>query len=484
MTRKHVRRWALGLLTIAAACGGSDLLGPEGDLFDAFVESMDVEALQELVVSSDAQVEVELLPGSLTAEVLAVRREGRSEEERIQSRIVALDPSGGSLTLLLGELTIPFDADTGFWIGGDNVGREHFFAEVRGALEAGNEPAVVVERPVPVVPQDPEDSEFVARGVALTGEGTPSLRANIDADNLVWAVEPTGDQPDGWLTVFGIQIQLRVRDGTTAIESHNHDFEELEDFEALVHAVNVDAGTLTLGEGAVLRIVDRTQIVEGDGLLPSLAAVAEALEAHQTVVAWGYGVVEGREPLRLLAVKVALKIRDAEEPHVRVFEGRVGSVDLEGRALVLQDGTRVWVLDATELLAYDDHSPGSLEAVAHALAAGRMVLAWGAGEVESDDPPELSGLRVVLKSVVEDFEQDVADVDGDALVLENGWVVHVGADTELVATDDSSPTTLEGVGDALAAGDRVRAWGWGFVVGQEPIELDAVRVTLRRIPAG
>jgi hypothetical protein len=483
MTRRHVRRWALGLLTIVAACGTSDLVGPEGDLFDAFVESMDVESLQELVVSSDAQIEVELLPGGLTAEVLAVRRE-RSEEERIQSRIVALDPSAGSLTLLLGELTISFNAETGFWFGGDNVGREHFFAEVQGALEAGKEPAVVVERPVPEMPQDPDDPDFVAHAVALTGEGSPSLRVNIDADNLVWAVEPAGDEPDGWLTVFGIHIQLRVRDGTTAIESHHHDFEELEDFEAVVHAVNLDAGTLTVGDGAVVRIVDRTQIVEGDGLLPSLRAVAEALQVHQTVVAWGYGVVEGREPLRLLAVKVAFKIRDAEEPHVQEFEGRVGSVDLEGRALVLQDGTRVWVLDATELLAYDDHSPASLEAVAHALAAGRTVLAWGAGEVESADPPELRGLRIVLKSVIEDFEQDVATVDGGALVLESGWVVHVGEDTELVAADDSSPTTLQGASDALAAGDRVRAWGWGFVVDQEPVELDAVRVTLRRIPAG
>ena len=574
MLRKLLQLRALSLLFLLAACDTSDILGPEGEGLESFVQSLDVAGLEEVVFSGSSQVEVELLAGGLTAREIAVRNEGRSEEERIQSKIVALEPSdgSGSLTVMLGELTISFNADTRFWFNGDEVEREHFFAEVEDALAAGSEPPVVAERRARDVPQDPDDESFLARDIALTGDGSPNIRVNVDADNLELVPSPEGDEPDAWLTVLGLRIRLRVQDGTTEIEAPRHDFEDVEEFEGRVLSVNREAGSFTLESGVVVHLADRTEVGHDEGLLRSLAAVAEALEAEQAVFAWGSGAVESREPLELLALRVAFKVRaedqpalhefegvvasvnrdagsfeltdgtvvrlvdrtevlagddvspselaglaealeagktvvawgkgevESEEPltlealrvvfkvhpaehdHREEFEGVVTSVDLDGGAVTFEDGSVVRVLDGTEVVAANDHSPTILVGVAEALAAGRKVVAWGSGEVEATEPLVIAALRIVFKTPIEDFERDIVSVDVQAgtLTLQEGWVVSLNDDTELLAADDISPSTLQAVKDAMDEGAVVRTWGWGFVVGHEPVRIEAWTVTFRR----
>lgn len=483
MVRTMLRLPAVALLLTLGACGSNDLLGPS-EQGGPFVQQLQLAGFEESVLAGPAQVEVALLSGGLTARELAVRLEGQAPEERIQSRIVALNPSegGGSVTVALGELRISFDAETRFWIQGDEVSREAFVEEVGGALAEGHQPPVVAERPVPHEPQGADDASFVARGVALTGEGSPSIRLNVDADNLEILATPQGDEPDAWLVLLGLRIQIRVRDGTTELESHNHDFERVEDFEGRVASVNLDAGSFTLESGTVVRVLDRTEVLQEEGLLRSLAGVAEALGAEQAVVAWGRGGVEGVEPLRLAALKVAFKVRDEEEPAVEEFEGVVASVDLEASTFTLGDGTVVAISDATEVVAGSDHSPHTLQGVVEALEAGRRVVSWGHGAFE-DVEHRLAAARVVFKTPIEDFEQAVVAVDLQAasLTLESGWVVRLTGETEVLAADDVSPSTLDGVHEALGAGAGVRAWGWGFVEAVEPVRLEGRKVTFRRV---
>ena len=293
---------------------------------------------------------------------------------------------------------------------------------------------------------------------------------------------PEGDEPDAWLDVLGLRIGIRTRDGTTDLESHRHDYARVEDFEGRVVSVSLDAGSFTLEGGTVVRVLDRTEILGEEGFLRSLAGVAEALGAEQTVVAWGLGGVEGVEPLRLAALKVAFKVRHEAEPTAEEFEGVVTSVALDASSFTLGDGTVVVISDATEVVAGSDHSPHTLGGVAEALQAGRRVVAWGHGVFEGDEPT-LQAARVVFKTPIEDFERSVvaADSEGGTLTLEGGWVVRLTDETEVSAADEGSPSTLAGVEEALEAGQGIRAWGWGFVEEVEPVRLQARAVTFRRV---
>lgn len=484
MLRTMLRHRAFGMLLVLTACGTDDILGPpEGG--DPFVEQLSLTGFEEALLGGTAQVEVALMAGGLTASELVVRVEERSPEERVQSRVIAVDatPGSESLTIALGHHEIAFDGDTRFWIAGEELTRGDFLEELQGAVAEGHEPPVVAERLTSDLAQDPDDATFVADGVALTGEGAPSIRLDVDADNVEVVPSPQGDEPDAWLTLLGLRVQLRVRDGTTKIESHHHDFEKLEEFEGLVASVDVAAGSFTLESGVVVRVLDRTEISDGEGLLASLGAVAEALAGEHDVLAWGRGGVEGVEPLRLAALKVAFKVRTEDEPAAAEFEGEAVAVDVPAGELTLGDGTVVVVSEATEVVAHTDHSPHTLAGVAEALEAGRRVLAWGHGEPAAEEPHRIAAARLVLKTPIEDFEQLVASVDLDAgtFTLEGGWVVTVTDETEVFAADDGGPASLEEAADALSSGASVRAWGWGYVVGIEPVRLEGRKVTFRHV---
>ncbi len=485
---KHlVRTWALALATMVAACGITDV-EDLSEAVDLFVQSLDAEAFQASILSEPSQVEVVLLPGGLTASELAVRPSGASEEERVQSKAVAIsgDAVGGRITLMLGELEVSFDADTRFWFGDHEVEMEGFLAEVRADIEAGHEPPIVAERLAPDTPQDPDDGSFRADAIAVTGDGVGRIRVEVDGDNLELVSDRQEGDPDGWLTVLGLRIQLRVTDGTTEIDSHEHDFEHVEDFEGLVSSVSVSDGIVRMGDGTTIRIVDRTHIKDRDGFIASLAGVAEVLAAGGEVVAWGAGAVETEEPPVLIGLEIAFKQRAEEEPHLEEFEGEVADAAPSEGTFTLGDGTVVRIVDGTEVVAHDDHSPNSLAGVVEALEAGQDVFAWGAAEIESEDPLVLEARRVVFKAVevaepTIEFEGTVVEVTEDAVVLDNGKTIVVGAETEVVAYHDLSPHDLAGVAEALERGRVIRAWGHGVVESEEPYVVAADRVVLRAI---
>lgn len=486
MFRRLLYVRALLVVLVVVACDSGDPLGP-GDT--SFVEQLDLEGFEQSLITEAVQVEVDLIAGGLTAGELAVRDREPSPEERIQSRATSRqgDDVSGSLTLLLGGLEIDYDDQTRFWIHRDDVSRDVFFQELDAALAGGSEPAVVAERPVPDVPQDPDDASFVARDIAIAEAGSPRIRLNVDQDNLDVVEDPRNDEPDAWLTLLGLRIQLRVRDGTTRIESHQHDFEEVEEFEGLVREVDESQGLVVLESGVVLRLTDRSEIVTGDGHLASLGGVSEALAAGWQVVAYGLGGVEGVEPLRLVVLKVGFKVRHEGEADVREFEGVIASVDVQERSLELSDGTGVRLVDATEVLAADEASPADLAGVDAALQAGETVVAWGHGEVEGVEPLRLLADRIVFKLRQSDdadhreFEGMIATVDEAAgsFTFSSGEVVRILDGTEVVAANDHSPSSLGGVAEALTAGRRVLSWGFGEVESTDPLQFAAERVVFK-----
>ena len=488
--KRFVRMFALAVAPLIGACGLADLTGPDGETFDAFVQTLEMEAFQSMVLGSAAEVEVTLLPGELVAGELSVRPTGHSGEDRLQSRAIGIAPNGdsGVLTLLMGDLQVSYDADTRFWFGDDEVDRDFFVAQVSGNLDEGFDVPLVAERESPPTPQEPEDDLFLAEALAITGDGAPRLRLSIDEDNFQMASNPVEGEPDGWLNVLGISIQIRVTDGTTELESEEHDFEEVEEFEGVVSSVSLDAASLTLVDGTVISLVDRTQVVQEDHFLGTLTAVAEALEAGQEVVSWGKGAVESEDPLVLLALKIAFKVSMEDEEPVEDFEGFVNEVRLDAGAFVVSDGTVVRIVERTEVVAYHDGGPTTLEGVAEALEDGYEVLAWGHGEVESEDPLTLEATRVVFK-VREphhgnrEFGGNVVSVDLEAhsVVYDNGKTVRLTESTEIEAYNDFSPMSLEELAEAVEYGYEIRSWGHGEIESEEPLVFVAHEIVFKAI---
>lgn len=487
--KRFVRLLPLLVVPLFGACEFSEVVGPApADDLESFVQTLDVQSFQSLVVQSASQVEVTLLPGGLTASELSLRPSGQSPEERIQSRAVNYSVNGaaGSLTLALGGLVVTFDENTRFFFGSDEIDVLTFMSQITGNLDEGFDLPVVAERAIPAVAQDPDDGTFLADAIAIESDGSPQLRIEVDADNVEMATDPQPGEPDGFLNVLGIQIQLRVSDGTTELEQEDHDFEVIEDFESKVSTVEVDEMLVTLMDGSTVRIADRTEIVQSDELLGALTAVAEAVAQGQEVLAWGRGAVDSGDPLVLIAIKISFLAMDEEEPMVEEFEGVVDGVSMDAGTFTLTDGTVVRITDGTEVVAYNDMSPNSLGGIVEKLEAGYEVVAWGTGTVEGEEPLMLEGVRVVLKAremehPAEDFEGEVVEADAaeGQLLLANGWTVVVTDDTEVVKYNEQSPGSVADVVAALEGGLTVLTWGHGAVESEEPVMIVASRVVLK-----
>lgn len=169
----------------------------------------------------------------------------------------------------------------------------------------------------------------------------------------------------------------------------------------------------------------------------------------------------------------------------REFEGRVTAVDLEARALTLENGTVVQTAGETEIALHDKDAGSlpSLEAAAQAMDAGLAVVAAGVGLVRTEDPLVLVALRLrlTLRAELHEFHGPVASVDLRArtFTLEDGTIVRLFAGTVVFYGDDPVRfRSLEAVAEALAAGQEVIASGVGAVLGQK--SLLALRVVFSR----
>jgi len=242
----------------------------------------------------------------------------------------------------------------------------------------------------------------------------------------------------------------------------------VEDFEGVVTSVNLDAGSVTLGNGIVVNINAETNIKDHEEFLPSLEAVAAALAAGDEVVAWGEGALQSENPLTILAFHVAFLIRQEPVP-VEGFEGAVASVDLTAGSITLDNGIVVVLDNETTIKVHENCLP-SLDAVAQALADGETVIAWGEGEVVGDGPLTLRAfwVKFQVKVITAGFEDTVVAVDTQegTVTLEDGTIIVLTNDTRIKEEGDLH--TLDAVADALANGDAVVAYGEGAVESDGP----------------
>ena len=282
-------------------------------------------------------------------------------------------------------------------------------------------------------------------------------------------------------------------DGSLTIRAFHVLFERelaVEDFAGLVTSVSLDAHTVTLENGTIVRIDDRTRIRYEDGvghLLPSLAAVNEALAADEAVFAAGEGQVESAADgtPQILAFHIIFEV----ESVVEEFSGLVESVNLEAHTATLTNGVVVRIGDRTKIRHEEGslYTLGSLAAVAEALQAGDAVFAAGYGEVESaaDGTPRILALHVVFEVdiPVEEFDAAVESVNLDAatFTLSGGLVVKITDHTNISADGDLK--TLGGVAEAMEAGQTVIAVGKGRVVVESGVSLIKASQVLFKIVA-
>jgi hypothetical protein len=488
---------ALATVALAWGCSEMDLTGLDnfGDPIQ-FSHEITLGELEDALSGEMARLEIQLLSEGTVARRVLVMPEGMEEAEEIKDRITAINVTGGefptgTLTLAMGGLVIGFDIESRFAAkGSDGLTFGQFVERVEAALDDGLEPPVMLERHPPDAPQAPDVSEFFAIELTLLdGLEEPEIEINVDVDNLNLNADRQEGEPDGWINVLGLSIDLRVSDGITELATKDADVSDAVEFEGCVQAVNLDAGSFTFTDGTVVRIVDESLIFEADAEFPliSLEEVAAALAEGHKVVAWGGGLLETKEPKVIIGLELrfAIKSESQEENNKIEFEGYVTSVDLEG-SFTLTNGT---VIRVTEETVLKDHGDGeslmSLEAVAAALEAGEEVVAYGYGEVETAEPLTLVAceMRFVLvgsEPPIEDFEGFVATVDETEgfFTLTNGIVVHMTETTQIGQPEQGDwLDSLGAVVEALNAGHNVVAWGKGEVESVEPLTIIATKVT-------
>ena len=490
--------WALvGSLTFGLAlwgCGEAlDITGLDGsgDPIN-FSREMTLGELQDALVDGAARVEIELIgDGNVARRVVLGHAEAKHEEEEIASRIVDMEIVGddGMLTLMLGGLQVTFDPETHFKVGDDEMGWDGFIDRVEGILGEGFEPWVKAWRPAPEQPQAPNVTAFHARGLRLMEEDeAQEIEINVDADNLVLNGGQQDGEPDGWINVLGLSIELRVSDGVTDIGTEDVDVYDDAEFEGVVQSVDPEGGTFTFSDGTLVRVTDETMILETefDTQLLDLWAVHEALEAGHKVVAWGGGELESKEPRVILALELRFAIHgdDGGKDYVD-FEGYVTAVDLENQSFTLTNGTIVKITDKTELITEGDGTfLGSLEEVDAALTAGDQVIAWGAGEVEGVEPLTIMAceMRFKLKETAdsyEDFEGAIESVhEGEGVfTLANGTVVQMTEATIIMQAEQGEALmSWAAVVEAVNGEQGVVAWGFGNLEAEEPLTIAAVKV--------
>ncbi len=499
----------LGLVLGLTACETVPVAAPDDTGSAGPDPSANIQLLQPLGVAEFEQtlatssqgsagpgvrVTVRLQNGGLVADAVKIEPTGGTgESEYIRSHITELmiGNGGGTLTLELGQLEVAFDAvGTGYRSSdGDEITMQDFLDRVGLSLADQTHPAVRVERQPSGSPQDPSDPGFTATLLRLEAEDEgAAIAINVDHDNFERNTNPP---PDGWLTVLGLDIELRITDGITDIEIERPDLEKV-DFEGVVESVDLERPSFTLEDGTVVLLGPRTETdhkMEHDRhRLRALAAVKEALDAGLVVIAHGRGAVVGTDPLTLVAFHVAFQL-DAST--LQEFEGVVESVDVEARSFTLADGTVIRVLALTHFhYGWDlQNVIRSLERVAEAIKAGHTIRAHGVGAAVTGDPSTLIAIKVAFEAEpppMREFEGVVESVDleHNTFTLDDGTIIHVpGYDWAQAAVNDGidddrydRPWRLAAVAEAVEAGLTVIGAGVGLVKDTDPLTLLALRL--------
>lgn len=391
------------LLLALAACDDSGQLNGPGANGDAqFSQEISLPELEGTVSDGPSRWEIKLLPGTLTAREVEVERpEKLADREEIESRITGISVVGGdgTLDLAIDALQVQFNTSTRFKSESGDITFDEFVNRVQAALAAGGEPAVEAKREAPAEPQDPDDPTFLATQLELDDEaGEPKIEMNVDSDNLELNDNAGATDPDGWVTVLNLRIELRVSEGITKLEEETSDASGSTEFEGIVASVQLDdaagsTGSVTLSDGTIVLVVSGTEIDDGsndgdddDEHLTSLQEVQAALDAGLIVEADGKGVLESMDPRTITAIEVEFEIEDDADdiPGPVEFEDNVTSVDLAAGTVTLAGGTVVRVTDG---IIDPEGDLLTLQAVSDAVNAGQPVRAEGHATVESVGPP-------------------------------------------------------------------------------------------------
>ncbi len=399
---------AAGVLILGAtACDRSSLTAPTGA--PSFSIRIGVSDLSTILGAGTSRVAIEVVPGTLTAARVVVRRPGRATQpEMIESEVTALATGGTSdtLTLGLGGIQVVFDGSTRFESEHEdrddtlNLASGDFVAQVQAALAAGHHPTVVALRRPPATPQAPTDPSFTAAALRLDkGPDRPRIEFNVTQANLATNSTPP---PDAFLTVLDRQFELHVTDGPTVIDQQTEETDGAVRFEGQVTAVDTGAHTATLADGTVLQFRVRTATDSGhdgehvaardDGMgeggdddaeesgAGRLPAVQAALAAGDTVDVAGEGLLKSSTPRTIEVIEARFRVRGASEPEPMVvgFEGNVTAADSVAGTFILGSGTTVDVTTATHIDL--DEALKSLGAVQTALADSQLVRAEGFGK--------------------------------------------------------------------------------------------------------
>src|SRR5438034_124733 len=290
------------LFTLLPAGCDQGSTGPQLGNPAQFSRVISLPDLRTHLTTGPARVEVRVIPGGLTARSVEIKGPDEvTRRDEIRSRVTAISATGsqGTVTLALGNLQVGFNSSTMFRPDDGNdpdagtTALANFVARVQAELAAGSHPAVQVRRSAPAQPQAPGDASLTADELRLDDEADhPAIKLNITAANLS---DNTTPPPDGWLTVLGLKIELRVTEGTTTLRAEMPDIEGEHEFEGVVQSVDATAGTVTLKSGTIIRIVAGTEIEakereeDADQHLASLADVQAALTAGKTVKSEGEG---------------------------------------------------------------------------------------------------------------------------------------------------------------------------------------------------
>lgn len=377
----------LPVIALIAACSDS----PAGPVAPpALSHAISVDQLSQALGAAPGRIEVKLERGTLVAREVELKTSDEMiDEESVRGAVTAASAAGGAgtLTFEIGGLVVGMASSTRFRAAdGADLSLEAFVAHVQAALAAGVQPFVRARRPAPAQPQAPGDASFEATDVRLRDVlESPKIEINVDADNFERNAAPP---PEAWLRILGLEIEIRA---STDVQEDDSSDDEGE-VEGIVASVNVPEGSVTLQGGAVILIPDGTafeQEGDDDEHLASLDAVAQALSAGRTVKAEAEGAVLSASPLTIVAREVEFEVEDgaggANPGETVEYQGFLQSAEVGVGQFTLANGVVVRLTGATVVSPLGDLL--TLQAVADALAAGKIVRAEGDAVVESSGPP-------------------------------------------------------------------------------------------------
>lgn len=263
--------------------------------------------------------------------------------------------------------------------------------------------------------------------------------------------------------------------------------------EGTVQSVSVGNGTFTLQGGRMIRLTSTT-VIDAEGDLTTLQAVADAVSAGRAVRAEAHGTLvseSGAQVLVASRVKFETDEDDGDDDDgTAEAEGAVSSASAAQGTFTLQGGRVVRLTSTTAIDAEGDLT--SLQAVEAALAAGRAVRAEARGTLVTE-----GGSQVLVAATVKfETDEDDGDDDGDGddgaaeaegevssvsvgdgtFTLAGGRVVRLTSTTTIEA--DGDLRSLQAVADALAAGRKVEAEAKGRMItvgGTQVLEASRVK---------